>query len=359
MRRFPIASLSLVLATLALAGCQPAQNNQVGSVSTPNPTSRNPTPPTPWATTNVPVTAPSVYVVSDLPQPEPYIVVFPQTASGATHPTVQIRGTLVSVDEDGNVYALVGSNVVEYQRDSIWNGPARSLPVGAGTKIAAVKDMVASPDGEIYISDGIGIAVFSATATGNADPVRYITGNYTSGGGGSTTVVPSLITLDSGGNLYVQDNSTNTIAIFKSTDTGNVTASRIISGKSSTTKQWWGVGGLTTDSAGNLYVSALWPSSDQSGNEFGVQVFDAAASGDAVPVRVITNAPGVDMYPYCANLGVGVDSAGTIYLSACHAFGGTPAVFEFAPGANGPSTPTQTITMPEWADAPESRIAVH
>jgi hypothetical protein len=84
---------------------------------------------------------------------------------------------LVSVDNAGNIYLLADSNIEVFSAASPLGSPTRVLPVGVGKKISAVADMVASQTGEIFVSDGTGIAVFSPTATADAGPVRYIVGN--------------------------------------------------------------------------------------------------------------------------------------------------------------------------------------
>ncbi len=76
--------------------------------------------------------------------------------------------------------------------------------MGPTTKIHDLKDVIAITTGEIFISDGKGIAVFSPTATGDADPVRYILGNSHSAADSSTAIAPGLITVDSSDNVYVQ-----------------------------------------------------------------------------------------------------------------------------------------------------------
>jgi hypothetical protein len=149
---------------------------------------------------------PSVYVVKDSPGPLS-VLVFPQSASGATSATLEIPGSQVSVDGAGNIYVLSesGSSINVYSAANPTAPPVRSLPVGPGTKIAAVEDVMASTTGEIFVSDGKGIAVFSPTATGNADPVRYILGSSQNPDGSSTAIIPDFITVDSSDNLYVQN----------------------------------------------------------------------------------------------------------------------------------------------------------
>jgi hypothetical protein len=270
-------------------------------------------------------------------------------ASGATRASPLFPGTFVSVDAGGNVYALTDSGVVEYSAESA--ARMRTLSLVPGTE---VQDMMASPSGEIYVSDGVGIAVFNSKATGSAPPDRYIQGISKSSDGTITKIVPGIITVDASNNLYVQDVASGSIVIFKPTDSGTVEPVRTIFGPSTLIDQRpYSIQGLATDAAGNLYVSALE-------KVFGVLVFDAAADGNVAPSRIITADQSVDMYPYFGNLGVAVDSGGTVYLSAVHRSNDVPAVFEFAPGASGPSVP-YVVTVAAWGgdSSPPSRIAVH
>ena len=189
---------------------------------------------------------------------------------------------------------------------------ARTLPVGPGTKIDAVNDMVASLTGEIFVSDGKGIAVFSATATGNAGPSRYILGNTQSGGGASTAIVPGVIAVDAADNLYVQNTVDSSIDVFGPTDTGTVIPLRTIAGPlARLTSSGAQITGMTTDAAANLYVLCLCSRQDGDGTDFEVLEF-GPANGNAAPIRFVTT-PGMDSNYFGS--GVAVDSAGTIYVS--------------------------------------------
>ena len=60
--------------------------------------------------------------------------------------------------------------------------------------------MTVSQAGEIFVSDTKGIAVFSPTATGDADPVRYIQDLGVEGF--SAAAWASFMAVDNAGNLY-------------------------------------------------------------------------------------------------------------------------------------------------------------
>ena len=138
------------------------------------------------------------------------------------------------------------------------------------------------------------------------------------------------------------------IAVFGPNDTGAVVPARTIAGP--LTQLHGGITAVATDSGGNLYVLD------------GLVVFEFAptANGNVAPMRFVSS---TGMYPYFFNNSLAVDSAGTIYVSAGIAnytpYSSVPAVFEFSASDSGFVAPTKVITLQEWGDAPESRIAVH
>jgi hypothetical protein len=338
-------------ALLLVGGC--GSNPILTSGNTP-PVTNPPTPPPP--STRSSVTEPSVYVMGDSTG-LPSVLVFPQTANGETEATLEIQGSQVSLDGAGNVYVLAASGINEYSANSLNGPPTRSLSLGPGTAVSLVEDVMASSTGEIFVSDGTGIAVFSSTATGNATPLRYILGPSQSTGGTTSVFSPGFITVDGSDNLYVQDTSDSTIVVFGPTDNGHVVPERTISGPlTRVSGSGTYITGMTTDTVGNLYVLCLTPGTDGTGRYvFGVFEFDSAANGNVAPTRFVT-APA--MYPYFFNDGVGVSADGTIYVSAGTPQG-IPTVFEFSSSSSGTVTPSNTVTLSDWSSADSSRIAVH
>ena len=107
---------------------------------------------------------------------------------------------------------------------------------------------------------------------------------------------------------------------------------------------------MTTDTVGNLYVLCLCAGTDGTGSsDFGVFEFDPAANGNVAPIRYVS-AP--EMYPYFGNDSVAVDSAGTIYVSAIYPnftpTSSVPAVFEFSASDSGTVAPLKTVTLTGW-----------
>jgi hypothetical protein len=271
------------------------------------------------------------------------IFVFSQTVTGEfgdQQPHWEIAGSQISLDSLGNLYVLTDHEIDVIPPIAPYLERSRNLPIGPGTKIAAVNDMVASLTGEIFISDGSGIAVFGPTATGNADPVRYILGNTQSGGGASTSIVPGLIAVDAADNLYVQNTVDSSIDVFGPTNTGTVIPSRTIAGPlARLTSNGSQITAMTTDGAANLYVLCLCSRQDSSGTDFEVLEFSPTANGNIAPIRFVTT-PAMNSNYFGS--GVAVDSAGTIYVSGGAGTG--TQVFEFSATASGSVAPSNTVT---------------
>jgi sugar lactone lactonase YvrE len=350
-----LPNLAFCLSWMLLSiGCAPSSSVPGGSTSVPVSSAggaNGGTTGTAKATcsggTVVNIAEPSIYLVQA--GHEPYSVfVFPQQSSGSTAPTAEIPGTLVSLDGAGDIYVLSpsGSCIVEYPAPSSAGTAARFLPVGPGSKISAVNDMAVTTTGQIYISDGTGIAVFDPTATGDADPTRYIV---------SAGITPGLIAVDSSDNLYVQNTVDSSVAVFGPTATGLAVPSRTITGQLTTGSHI--TFGMVTDSLGNLYVLCIWGLTDQVGtNMFGVLEFSPTADGNAAPIRQISSP---DMYPWSGGPGLALDAAGVIYITAGPPIGGTQTVFEFPATVSGSVHPSNIVTSPGWTDTLVSHIAVH
>ena len=270
---------NLVLSGCVMAlvfGCSAPPRQSTGVTTAPTPP-RNP--PQPPYSEPVSIKRGSVIVGTNTAGP---MLVYSATGNGG--PYAWLRGCHPAVDAQGNFYMFAfppdGGGCGDFQ-SSIDVYPAnavggrsriRSLPVGPGMKIANVLDMAVTPEGDIFVNDGNGVAVFSATANGADSPVRYIRWD----GGGDTPVMPGFIAVDGKDNLYVQNGLS--IALFGPDDTGLVVPSRVISGPHT---QLAGLGRMTTDVQGNLYVTLTL-------NPHGVLEFAAGANGDAVPLRFVT-----------------------------------------------------------------------
>jgi len=291
-------------------------------------------------------------------------LVFPIAAGSSSTPYLEIPGSHVSVDGAGNIYTLDQENyptfavtsINVYSANSPTGKPVRSLPVGPGTKISAAYDMAVSAAGEIFVNDGNGIAVFSPTATGDADPARYI--EDLGGEEPAAIIWTRFMVVDTSGNLYVGTNSDQRpIAVFGPNDTGPVAPSRTIAGSlthlgGAACEGGFGIFGMTVDDPGNLYVlyRCMTTSDDPSAESLTVYEFGPTANGNVAPIRSVTT-PGMGIY--YAGTGLAVDSAGTIYVSASYGtespFSFVPAVLEFPATASGTVNPSNVLTSPAWS----------
>jgi hypothetical protein len=223
---------------------------------------------------------------------------------------------------------------------------------------AAVQDMAVSPAGEVFVSDGKGVAVFPAITTSAAIPARYIIGQSQSG----ATIVPGHIAVDALDNLYVQNTTDSSIAVFGPTATGTVSPSRTIAGPlARLASKADDVRALTTDASGNLYVLCNCTQPNSTATDFGVFEFDPAANGNVAPIRFVT-APQMTS-SFGTDGSIAVDSAGTIYVDTRSAqpyvgIAGGQIIFQFSAGASGSVAPSQTFTLPAWDYSP-LKIAVH
>ena len=309
------------------------------------------------ATSN-PIAAGSIYVPSDTHSPGDTILTVPTIAMGASAPTAILSGSKVSVDDSGNIYLLAnGSAAINVLAQAAPNGlPIRTLPVGTGSQIATVVDMQASSTGELFVSDGVGIAVFDSKATGSAAPARYIKGVTASSNGQS--IVPGLIAVDRLDNVYVVNRNDSTVAVFGSAANGTVVPSRVISGgltvmpSGSLTMPL--IYSMSTDVSGDLYVFC-YCSNPANQNDIGILEYAPSAAGNAPPIRWVTD-PAID--PNTGGTGIAVDAAGTIFLSS-GTENGTQMVFEFATLQSGTVSAANTVTINDWLSDDDSRLAVH
>jgi hypothetical protein len=320
----------------------------------------------------LPATQKNLYVVQAAHSPTSTLV-FPLTAAAGSSPSYEIAGSQVAVDGAGNIYVLnqesyptfTVHSINVYAATSPTGKPIRSLSVGAGTKIADARVLAVSKAGEIYVYDGTGIAVFDATATGAADPVRYIQSVATM----DLPIAPGKIwanymTVDDAGNLYVASNRDDwPIMVYGPKDTGAVAPMRAIGGSQTsmgTACHGYAMVGMAVNGAGEINVLYVcYPTSTTSNAPVTLYKFGAGANGNVAPEKSLT----LQSAPHFAT-GLALDSAGNIYVNT------GDAVFEYAPGASGDAVPSKTLTsalmgrMPpppgedDWFD-PSGTIALH
>jgi hypothetical protein len=205
-----------------------------------------------------------------------------------------------------------------------------------------------SPTGEIFVADTKGVSVFSATANGNDQPVRYIMGNSQPDGGPATAINPRFaLAVDGGNNLYMSNNSATPIAVFASTATGTVVPVRALGGPlTMLSGKLFDVYGMATDSLGNLYVNCYCQGAPA------ILEFSSTANGNAAPIRTIS---GELTLVYIG--GIAVDAIGNIYHSTTTNYV-TQSVMKYSSAASGNVVPDSILTVGPWTGYDQS-IAVY
>jgi hypothetical protein len=273
------------------------------------------------------------------------------------------------VDGAGNIYVLdqdpyptfTVHNINVYAAASPTGKPIRSLPVGPGARIAGAKSLAVSGAGEIYVYDGTGIAVFDATATGDADPVRYIQGVATSDGTPGK-IVANYMTVDDAGNLYVGSNRNDwPIVVYGPKDTGPVVPARAIGGSQTgmgSACAGYAIVGMAVNHAGEIYALYVCPSTLLSTAPVTLYKFSTGANGNVAPDKSL------QLEEPHFGTGLALDSAGNIYVDT------GDSVLEYVAGASGTSAAANTLTssrlnrMPapsdsdDWFD-PGGTIVLH
>jgi hypothetical protein len=305
-----------------------------------------PAPPTPPAVGAI-IPKPSLLVGDDAN--DPYIFVFPTTASGSPPPTAVISNARnVSTDASGNIYVVSGDGVVqEFLAGQPIGTPVRSIPLPAGTDAVKVVKSV-SPTGEIFVADAKGISVFSATANGNDQPARYIVGNSQPNGSAATAITPGYaLAVDGADNVYMSNSSATPIVVFGPTDSGTVVPRRALGGaQTMLSGKLFGVYGLAIDGAGNLYVNCYCEGAPA------ILEFSPTADGNVAPIRVISGAL-TSIYVG----GITVDAAGNIYHSTTTNYV-TQSVMKFSPDASGNVAPDSILTVGPWTGYDQS-VAIY
>ncbi|MBV8164906.1 MAG: hypothetical protein JOZ91_11650 [Candidatus Eremiobacteraeota bacterium] len=256
----------------------------------------------------------------------------------------------LAVDGSGFVYVTNNSLVGPYPPTTpgdVWvfapgaTGNATPVRIISGSNTGVIgysSDTKLDPAGNLYINNTYSISVFPPGASGNASPSRVIAGSNT--GLGLLNNPPSIpptgpgsggIAVGPDGTIYASVGAAVPPAIleFAPGAGGNVAPVRTISGPATGLV---GFGILTTDSAGNIYTVNFISSSDQE-----VYEFAAGASGNVAPIRKIGPLGTVAGGP------ITVDLSGQIYVGD----EGDGKILVFAAGASGNATPIRIISGPK------------
>lgn len=165
------------------------------------------------------------------------------------------------------------------------------------------------------------VLFFAKGANGNVSPAGEITGSKT-----MLSIIPAGLAIDSHGNIYVANNTSNTITVYAAGAEGNVAPIRSISGSETQLKQ---PTGLVIDSHDRLYVA-----NSQSN---AVTIYAYNANGDVAPVRTISG-KNTDLY---SPWGLAFDSQSNLYVADDNPNNGWITVYP--PSAKGNEAPERTI----------------
>jgi len=171
------------------------------------------------------------------------------------------------------------------------------------------------------------VEYFALSANGNIAPVGVISGSSTELSGSNGIVV------DTHGNMFVGNETTGTITIYRPGSTGNIAPSKILAGPST---QLYAPVGLAIDTSNNIYAAQCGGFCNGTGEPDSVVVFEGGDHGNATPVQFIE---GSNTQLSGAN-GIAVDQARNIYVT-CR---GTNSVLVFDAFANGNITPERVIS---------------
>lgn len=319
--------------------------------------------------THAPSAATDVYVIqspAEYPTDSGSILHFSASASGSVAPASTITFPTgiyfqgLATDSSGNIY--VGGNqpndvmsLLEYAAGASGSAtPIRTIPSNDTTKMWDPDGLAIGPDGQVIVGeDNGGVATYSATANGSTAPDYYILGAFEIGGGLSTLYSAQSVAMSSG-NIYVNNWQdlpilSPPIIFFPATATGNVAPSGSIGGPL-TGLSLNGVGGIATDSSGNIYVASNGP------NGGSIVVFAPGTTGNVAPIRTISGS--ATQLQYAG--GIQVDSVGNIYVISVSAQEDSLAVLRFSATASGDTAPTSSFTSGAWTRADNYfSLAVH
>ena len=236
----------------------------------------------------------------------------------------------IAVDSVGNVY-VANSNSVPAASVSVYaagsNGNAAPIATisGSNTFLSSPYGIaVDSTSGKIFVTDFDAKSVFvfpalgSSTGTLDEFPIAGINGANTG------LSVPEGVALDSSSNIYVANNTGDSVTVYAAGSNGNIAPLATISGSNTSLESPQGV---ALDSSGRIYVTEFED----------VLVFPALVSSgtgllNEAPLATISGSNTSLEFPQ----GIAVDSSGNIYVADAgniDLFQGTvaPSVFVYPP----------------------------
>jgi len=226
-----------------------------------------------------------------------------------------IHGTIMP---PGPAYTF-GNSVFVYPPGSNGNAAPGTTISGSDTSLGLPFGVAVDSSGNMYVTDYYnGLLIYSAGGNGDVFPT-IIDGSNTG------IAVPVGVALDSSGNIYVANDAANSITVYPSGSSGNISPSETISGSSTLLDA---PVGIALDSAGNIYVV------NNSGPS--VTVYPAGSNGNVAPSATIFGSNTGFNIP----VGIALDSSGNIYV----ANNGSNSITVYSAGSNGNVTPATTFS---------------
>ncbi len=254
---------------------------------------------------------------------------------GAVVPEQVISGTgaplqVVLVGDGIDVLSVAGTGSATLATYGYASGdnpsPVRTLALGAG-----VTDVAADGDDRLYVAHADGtVAVYKPVASGSAAPLRTV----------ATRAQPiDSIAVAKDGTLYVEAQRAKAVRVFAYAAGASGPAPSRTVGPFARPAAGTATGGITLDSAGNLYVGF-----EDASMQARVDVFGPTASGSAAPARSIATPTRHGRFTSLAIGPAARAAVATLYVAA------PDQVDAFPTTASGTTPPSRTISG--WYVAP-------
>ncbi len=217
-------------------------------------------------------------------------------------------------------------------------GPAHQIDAAAGASCRTQTCIyISNNDGYGQFHQGNKVLVFSREASGNVAPTAEISGNQ------SGLKYPRALALDRGRNLYVTNYAPSEIGssvnVYAAGATGNASPIRQITGSST---QLYAPSSVSLDTSGNVFVTDVYGAASGCSNPtqgcWDVNVYAAGSTGNVAPVRSIRGTKTKLFYVY----GSAVDTSGNVYVA--NGYHANCCITVYSPDANGDVKPIRNIT---------------
>lgn len=273
---------------------------------------------------------------------------FPITADGVIAPMPIIQGAATAltapqgtfIDSSGKLWvadAMSGNNgaIIGYTNpDSVVGNvaPTVLLQGPINTTLANPYDVGLDSSGNIYVANyntsGTGqILIFASGSTGDVAPMAEI------GGSNTGLTHPRAVCVDSGGNVYVLDDTVDSIKVWHSGNTGNVAPDQTITGAATLILNPLA---LRIDPNGLLWVTC----GSTGSSEAYLLAFHTTDNGNVVPSIQLNSTALQPALGFGGPTGLAFDPSANIYVAVL----GNKNVVVFPAGSSGTVVPTQTIS---------------